>query len=482
MHDNYTKFYFNNFDSSAFKVLVTNNHDLEMNLSPNFSDKFNTPTYSNITFHEGTTVSNQEFVVKCVAINVTKQEWRAITEWLSPFAIGPLTFLWNRNHYYITKVSKAPNGEMWVKNKVDSVVGETYNITFQVTFTTVEDWAALGQPATITAIGKTNLNKCENFKNEYHVPFISVNNKKRGNYYYNVGWREVNKDTGSITCYYMDSDTTTVITIGDGTITFKSTDNSSSATEETETSYDTSYWLYFGPNCYVETSNSWTPSNFLIANPGAHDMYPNIFYHGSQLTMTQNNEVFLNLQTFDKTEYEYSLFNGRNGFITSNGEFIQMNSNFDQSVTVSKGLTIPSGRPELLKLIHDTTEEGDWVSLTFKTTKPIVYSRNNGWVVTFFHEWPVESNIFNLDPYSEKKYYEEEFAACVLYSPVIEWDADQYTITFKYLKGTETMLNEFEFIDSQYVYCSICDAISIDYSGPGNDNTVTFDVQTRDVI
>lgn len=44
------------------------------------------------------------------------------------------------------------------------------------------------------------------------------------------------------------------------------------------------------------------------------------------------------------------------------------------------------------------------------------------------------------------------------------------------------MLNEFEFIDSQYVYCSICDAISVDYSGPGDDNTVTFDIQTRDVI
>ena len=71
---------------------------------------------------------------------------------------------------------------------------ETYNVTFQITFTTVGDWAAYGQPASVKCIGDLNdkdvdrFKICENYKNEYHVPYVNyLESSKIGNYYYNVG-------------------------------------------------------------------------------------------------------------------------------------------------------------------------------------------------------------------------------------------------------------------------------------------------------
>jgi phage-related protein len=137
--DEYTNFSFNEQDSSSFKVWITNKNDLKRNMSPNFSDKFNTPTYGQIRYHEGTTIDKQDFKLSCVAVNVTLTEWRAITEWLSPLVSGKLRFDWNEKYYYMVKLSKAPSGTMFMKSKIDNVVGQLYIINFDIEFTTVND-------------------------------------------------------------------------------------------------------------------------------------------------------------------------------------------------------------------------------------------------------------------------------------------------------------------------------------------------------
>ena len=90
--DNYTNFTFDDLRSENFKVWITNKNDLKRNMSPNFSDKFNAPTYGQVRYHEGTTIDKQDFKFSCVAVDVTLNEWRAITEWLSPLKSGKLVF------------------------------------------------------------------------------------------------------------------------------------------------------------------------------------------------------------------------------------------------------------------------------------------------------------------------------------------------------------------------------------------------------
>jgi hypothetical protein len=188
-HDKYTHFYFNNLSSKKFKIAVTNNHDLKINLLPSFEDSFTTPLYSNAQYYEGSTIKKQNFTLNCVAYNITKQEWRAIGQWLSPRTVGPLSFPWNERHYYMAKITQAPSGEMWIKNKVDNILEETYNITFQISFTTVGDWAAFSQPVMLD-YDFDDIKNSANFNNPYLVPFVKCIESpelKTGNWYNNLG-------------------------------------------------------------------------------------------------------------------------------------------------------------------------------------------------------------------------------------------------------------------------------------------------------
>ena len=180
--DKYTDFYFCDKSSADFKVWITNNHDLQFNSAPSFSDTFTTPVFAQSRYHENTKIEKQDFKLKLAAINITKQEWRAINEWLSPQQIGALSFGWNKNHYYNVKVTSAPAGTIWIKNSVDHVLEELYIVTFEITFSTTEDWAALGAIASIpvNTIESVNLgdtwdaasmahNAAERYKNDYYI-------------------------------------------------------------------------------------------------------------------------------------------------------------------------------------------------------------------------------------------------------------------------------------------------------------------------
>lgn len=172
--DEYTNFSFNGLQSENFKVWITNKGDLQRNMSPNFSDKFNTPTGSQIRYHEGTTIDKQDFKLSCAAIDVTLSEWGAITEWLSPLKSGKLRFEWNDNYYYMVKISRAPSGVMFMSGNIDSVMGQLYTITFTLEFTTVHDWAALGNYAEQNSINDIDVSV---YNNEYNMPSIIMRDK-----------------------------------------------------------------------------------------------------------------------------------------------------------------------------------------------------------------------------------------------------------------------------------------------------------------
>lgn len=154
--DKYTNFTFNDLRSENFKVWITNKHDLKYNLSPNFTDKFNTPTLGQTRYYEGTTIDKQDIKVSCAAINITLNEWKAISNWLSPLVIGKLRFDWNTKYYYNVKVSKPIEVEMWSKGKIDPVLGDLFIVTFNVNFTTVGDWAALSDASECIVLRSQN--------------------------------------------------------------------------------------------------------------------------------------------------------------------------------------------------------------------------------------------------------------------------------------------------------------------------------------
>lgn len=142
--DEYTDFTFNGKTSEQMKVWITNSRDIQFRLTPEFTDTFVSPAFSNSQVLTGTNITKSTFQLKCIAIDVSMGEWRAIQRWLSPDAVGRLEFNFNYDTYYNAKVSKSITGKSFVKGGYDKLLGDLYIVEFTVDFTTVDDYAALG--------------------------------------------------------------------------------------------------------------------------------------------------------------------------------------------------------------------------------------------------------------------------------------------------------------------------------------------------
>ena len=154
--DNYTNFWFNDISSETMKVWVTNNKDLQFQLTPSFSDTFVAPVAARTRYHTGTTFTSSDIQVKCIAIGVTMQDWRAIQAWLNPLVRGRLHFDFNDKTYYDVKIKQQIKGNVFVAGSAPSLEGDSYNIEFTVDFTTVGDWAALGPQVNVPISGGFN--------------------------------------------------------------------------------------------------------------------------------------------------------------------------------------------------------------------------------------------------------------------------------------------------------------------------------------
>lgn len=147
--DNYTNFWFNDISSETMKVWVTNNRDLQFQLTPSFTDTFVAPVAGLSRYHTATTFTSSDISVKCIAIGITMGEWKAIENWLAPDNKGRLHFDFNELSYYEAKVKQQIKGTLFIEGNCDNIVGDIYNIEFTVEFTTVGDYAALGQETVV---------------------------------------------------------------------------------------------------------------------------------------------------------------------------------------------------------------------------------------------------------------------------------------------------------------------------------------------
>ena len=182
--DKFTDFAFNHISSKTMGVWITNARDLQDIITPNMSNGYVAPTYADGRHYTGTTISSSTIPVKCVAIDITANDKRDISKWLSARAIGPLVFGYDPYHYYNVKVAGGITAEKWVRSKYHKELGGyTYIYTFTINFETVDNWCKMGMPVnyslklegtTLKPLNKNTvderINELGNMYNSYNLP------------------------------------------------------------------------------------------------------------------------------------------------------------------------------------------------------------------------------------------------------------------------------------------------------------------------
>lgn len=456
--DNYTNFTFDDLQSENFKVWITNKKDLKRNMSPNFSDKFNTPTYGQIRYHEGTTIDKQDFKLSCVAVDITLTEWRAITEWLSPLKSAKLTFDWNDKYYYMVKVSKAISGTMFMKRHVDPTLGQLYIITFDVEFTTVSDWAAMGPYCELSNSEFPNISI---FNNSYYIPQIIIRDKVStpetmtaqqsiyGGGYVDLCFNTedfenpVVNDTNTITTYHtfaikeiIDGELETIAKLkaieenGELRCTYFYWDQATAATtwsynlDKIIINSDIYFRLYLTNRQVVTQETSGTLSykryvadNILFANPGTYDMFPMMYLTGANSLVSEGQNYLsytLNSAAYGTSNTAVVLDN-KNMTVTNSGKSIvdttdQYGNPVFLNIEHNKQVAISSGRPELIKAafkeVTKTTDLIKTTTFTFIVDDKPIYNRYKPFLLHIFrNNFSNQVNVYNKDDYSSKQYY-----------------------------------------------------------------------------
>lgn len=515
--DTYTDFSFDEIKSENFKVWITNNKDLQRSMSPNFSDKFNSPTYGQTRFYEGTTIDKQDFKLSCAAINITLNEWRAITEWLSPLKSGKLRFDWNDKYYYMVKISKSITGSMFIKSKIDSVMGDLYTITFTVEFTTINDWAALGpycwqENYELVTVDENSTTKVRNvnpsiYNNSYYIPqFIERIDGDNSKEY--------------ATDYYISSinpDDKMTISIHNNNIYYYDTYESAEGGGE-----DGLLWKISGDKVKVDGTkqykHSFNKNNLIVCNPSSLNMYLEFSSNGNTTISKDGIDYYKFSYLEDKIDQwvPLTIINTKNGTVTSNGTPIQSifangvnvymkeeNNNF----TNKSGLIISSGRPELMKVIvkkyevSNTSNDDSICTLKCLLNAKPIYSREHNCIVHLFDE-----DFMNfVDEYDKGQYSNnnktyglnlENIGHKIVDTPVIKYSQENgywyLTLIFKNQKdfnGMDSIELNFSNYENRYLYISICDyeSLKVDVVTPKTSkkdfkSSWSVSGQTREVI
>lgn len=396
--DEYTDFTFNGVRSSQMKVWITNNKDLQFRLTPEFSDTFLAPSFSNTQILNNTNITKSTFSLKCIAIDVTMQDWRAIQGWLSPTAVGRLSFDFNVGTYYNAKIDKSISGTAFIKGG-DRNLSDRYIIEFTVGFTTVGDYTALGE-VNVGVLGK-------DFNTEYKIESVSNNR------YFMPSIKKLNN--GAITAK-------TLVKINNRTLSFKYSDTllvdiidfsvktsentyspvyrvqgiTEKVDEKEETLIQVSKIQYengtqvannqtkykadsedaldlnfFGEELFlfvISGNVSWTDSSvnqYAVCNVGSYDMHPSLLLNAQDFSIKKNNEEIYNYSM--KIPVVVSV-DGQNGFVLSQGQPIEnvsykmkQNETIYEYVLVDNWknngtLEIESGKPQIFKGRYNKSE------------------------------------------------------------------------------------------------------------------------------
>lgn len=542
--DDYTDFSFDDKESRSYKVWITNKRDLQQNMSPNFSDSFNTPINGGITYYEGTKIDKQTFSLSCVAIDITKAEWRAITEWLSPLKIGKLRFAWNKKHYYIAKLSSAPAGSMFVKSKVDKVLGQLYIVEFKLSFTTVNDWAALGEYC--EANSGTDGWTSSVFNNDYYMPAIYFRKvpdesenpvEMSGQSVIPCGDRMIfdlsNSSTAQVVIYNALGQKTEGIEIDqqNGKYYHKYYYNGTEAISEeividqdistTITLYtkptDSLYQSTGGENVTLSVLREYD-ANILIANTGTDKMYPTLYSKGTT-KLKKDNKTFCSFNLNDEgSQPPLVEIDNKLGILKCYGKILDLAKNtngirYYNSVEYNDQCFIESGRPEILKVVQiseykksfsNTGVTNVWKA-TFAINSEPYYLRNKRFfLMAFTKDFMNETNEFHNDEYNDQAYGSDvsQLKYILLDSPVIEYEKTKsgwlMHVSYYQTVGENGVIEEdsidslgtvprFQDLNSQVLYISLCDYEGIKLEQYNGSNLVdspsfTVGVQSRGVM
>lgn len=537
--DNYTDFWFDDKNSVAFNVWMTNQHDIQNNLSPTFTDKFTTPTYAQQRYYEGTTFSQQDLEVKCAAIGITRDDWRAIAEWFSPLKTGKLVFCWNPSHYYMVKVSKQPTNTIWALNRVDSVRGELYIVTFELQFTTVGDWAALTQPSVINFdLSVTNPEALERYKNEYYIPQMIMREADDTLHYLGNNTYAL---YGNVTCqWYEDyNGTTDYIFTLDGQpyaeITINTTNNKlcikysqmSNWIEEipfvsgiaTKIFYNLNYNYYYIASGTVYSSGPFDnrqmrimtsiDKGLILLNTGSYDLFPKFYAVASEFTLYNKLENLYAVATINDTARPFEI-DCQNGLVTSMGSIVNSlqirGQRYFSDDCLAKSFIIDSGRPELLKgivlsssnIVLNSQSRDSLIDLKIRTNHAIKYSRENDYIMHIFTSVPQSlSARFDVDNYgwteNDKAFVDgnwdiENNPHYLSYNPIIKVDDDDHSIIHIYIETNVIYNNNTRYGNALRVnslpigtniFISMCDINTTTYNLNGSMNVM---LQCRDMM
>lgn len=536
--DNYTDFSFNELDSKNFKVWITNKNDLKQNMSPNFSDKFNTPTYGQTRYYEGTTIDKQDFKLSCVAIDVTLNEWRAITEWLSPLKCGKLKFDWNRNYYYMVKINSSLSGTMFIKNKVDSIIGDLYIITFDVSFTTIEDWAAIGPYC------EQNYSKDINssvYNNDYYLPEIIFRDSYIDRYdtSKNSIIPSADKILVSFKTTNFSGNQMLLIMSYSGEIVGIIKGNTENGIKIITYGYyynnklvwskklpyeekNNNYTFYFNSNPgyylqWIESNYSakierYNNSNVLITNTGTFNAYP-IFYVKDSCTISKDSKTYYSFTKSINNNMNYQVkINSKTSNITQNGVIIDNSKDkfgiplYELKIENSGQLYIKSGRPELFKaiLVKDKKINKIRRCAEFLLNSKPIYDRDKKIILhSFSEDFKEATNKFNIDKYNDNSYYSNlsNYKRLLLNNPDIEYIETEEGWKMRVYYNVQENGYDFKYNDYSYsnsigfkevinsssddniyrtIYVSICDYSELNVECDNNDFSVGLN--TRGVM
>lgn len=132
-------FTFDGINSSKYNVYVVNEGDsIILPSSPSFTDQVAAPSYQNTIYYLGTNISSKTFTIKCVAKDITMNQYQEMMRWLNIEKVGKLV-LDNAPYFYSTvKISSFSETSLlgsWDEKK------DTYHATFSLQFTTIGDYA-----------------------------------------------------------------------------------------------------------------------------------------------------------------------------------------------------------------------------------------------------------------------------------------------------------------------------------------------------
>lgn len=395
--DEYTDFTFNGVRSSQMKVWITNSGDLQFRLTPEFSDTFISPSFSNTQILNGTNITKSTFAIKCIAVDITMQEWRAIQRWLSPTAVGRLSFDFNDGTYYNAKIDKSISGTSFVKGGINNL-GDRYIVEFSVGFVTVGDYAALGE-VNVGILGK---NFGDNIKigvdsygnsiedkykiesvsnNRYFMPSISkLSDKILENTFNSIGGKTLKikhgttnialifdfslKEGEEIQPLYRINSITNDENKNQIQIvkTVIGKDKSEFSKDIDDEGY--AYLSFYGENLFlypldidsIDVLNS--NNNYAICNTGSYDLYPSLLLNAKNFSIKKNNEDYY---SYDLRNNAIISIDGQNGFVLSQGQHIENvsclyenNSITYENILVNKYtnngiLDIECGKPQIIK-------------------------------------------------------------------------------------------------------------------------------------